>query len=340
MSTARKRLNRLVYKDMKKNIHFRRIPDYIKQELSRIQSRYVIVAAVIDTTKEEISGGAFQHIGIRMNESGIYVPERITPEMMSGLYARRNRDGIIWILHGLPKKTKTLWWESPNFGDPAKGCHSNYRDIKVYQRKLEPARDWEIAISVVSKDEKCTRIKAAITSTLDRQDSYFTKDLFFALNLMQEQFRDCHVFDASMTGDDIAMVTAVGWEIFPPGKMERPLAAIAGRMRNKNPNRLREIQNRAETLSRLQPSEYIVGSGMNSRYFGAKFGESIVVFENVDYGNAIYILFDNWQEISRMSRIDILKRHEEDFIRIVHKTGWERVLKHYINDLKQESHGN
>lgn len=339
MSTTQKRSNRLVYKDMKKNMHFRRIPDYIQQELGRIQSRNVTVAAIIETTKAEISKGAIPHIDIRMSDGGIVAPERITPEMMSGLYARRNRNGIIWILQDLPKITKTLWWESPNFGDPSKGYHTNYRDIKVYQRRLEPPRDWEIAVSVVSETETCAKIKAIITSTLDRQDRNFANDLFFALNLMQEQFHDCHVFDAAMTDEDIATVTTVGWEIFPPGTIERPLAAIARRMRNTDPHRFREIQNRAETLSRLHPSEYIVGSGMNSRYFGAKFGESIVVFENADYGNAIYILFDNWQEISKMSRINILKRHEKDFIRIVHKTGWERVLRHYINVLKRENHG-
>ena len=62
--------------------------------------------------------------------------------------------------------------------------------------------------------------------------------------------------------------------------------------------------------------------------------ENIVAFENIDYGNALYILFDNWQEISQMSRIDILKRHEKDYIRIIHKDGWEKVLKRYIDELK------
>ena len=79
---------------------------------------------------------------------------------------------------------------------------------------------------------------------------------------------------------------------------------------------------------------------MNSRYFGAKFGDNIVVFENIDYGNALYILFDNWQEISQMSRIDILKRHEKDYFRIIHKNGWFSKLKHYINILKEGNHGN
>ena len=73
---------------------------------------------------------------------------------------------------------------------------------------------------------------------------------------------------------------------------------------------------------------------MNSHYFGAKYGENIVAFENIDYGNALYILFDNWQEISQMSRIDILKRHERDFIRIIHKTGWQKVFKRHIDELR------
>lgn len=324
----------------KKNYHFRRIPDYIKQELARTQSQYLIVAAIIDVIKSDISSGKFHHAGIHMDESRVVVPETITPDMMKGLYARRNRNGIIWILKDLPKVTKTYWWESPNFGDPSKGYHSNYRDIKVYQRQLEPARDWDIKLSILLEDEYHIRFKAQIAAFLDREDLYFEKDLFFATNLLQEQFQDCHVFNASTADADIAKITTVGWEIFPPGTLDRALAVITGRMRAQTPLRQREIQERAETLSRLQPSEYIVGSGMNSRYFGAKFGENIVAFENVDYGNALYILFDNWEEISQMSRTDILKRHGKDFIRIIHKHGWEKSLQYHINDLKNRNNGN
>lgn len=325
---------------MKKNFHFRRIPDYINQELGRIQSQHVIVAAIIEATKAEVANGAYKHVGIRIHDSKVVIPDTLTPDMIKGLYARRNRNGIIWVQRDLPKVSKTYWWESPNFGDPTKGYHSNYRDIDVYQRRLEPPRDWEINLSIISEDESHIRIKARLVAVLDRRDDYFKKDLFFALNLMQEQFRDCHVFDASITDDDLAKVTTVGWEIFPPGTLDRTIAVITGRMRYSTPLRQREILNRTETINRLHPTEYIVGSGMNSRYFGAKFGESIVVFENIDYGNALYILFDNWQEISQMSRIDILKRHEKDFIRIIHKNGWEKALRHYINDLKRGNHGN
>ena len=118
--------------------------------------------------------------------------------------------------------------------------------------------------------------------------------------------------------------------------MDRTFSIITSRLRNPSPQRQREIQKRASVLSRLHPTEYIVGSGMNSHYFGARFGDNIVAFENIDYGNAIYILFDNWQEISQMSRIDILKRHEHDFVRIIHKKGWEKTLKRQIEELREQ----
>lgn len=319
---------------MKQNYHFRRIPDYIEQELRNIQSQHIIVAAVINASTNDIARGVYHHLGIKMTEGNPFFPDTIYPERLFGLYARRNRNGIIWKLTGLPKITKTYSFDSPNFGDPDKGYHTTYIDREVYQRRFEPPRDWEFSVTLLSHTEDCARFRVQINAVLDRQHPDFRKDLYFAINLLQEQCRDCHVFDANISNEELARITTVGWEIFPPGTMDRVFTAITSRLRNQTAERKREIENRANVLSRLHPTEYIVGSGMNSRYFGAKFGDNIVVFENVDYGNALYILFDNWQEISQMSRIDILKRHERDFIRIIHKDGWQKVLKRHINELK------
>lgn len=319
---------------MKKNIHFRRIPDYIEQELHNIQSQHIIVAAIIDASMSEIAYGAYRHLGVKFSDGNIECPEIILPDKLSGIYARRNRNGIVWVLKHLPKITKTFSFDSPNFGDPDKGYHTTYIDREVYQRRFEPPRDWEISLKVISQSEERVRIKAEINAIIDRQHLDFRSDLFFAINLLQEQCRDCHVFDVAISDEELARITTVGWEIFPPGTMDRTFSIITQRLRNPSSERQREIQRRANVLNLLHPTEYIVGYGMNSRYFGAKFGENIVAFENIDYGNALYILFDNWQEISQMSRIDILKRHERDYIRIIHKNGWEKVLKRYIDELK------
>lgn len=318
---------------MSTNYHFRRIPDYIEQELRSIQEQQVIVAAIINIRKTDIAHGVYRHLGIKMLNGDVQFPNTIYPDHLTGLYARRNRDGIVWILKDQPKVIKTFSFESPNFGDPDKGYHTTYIDREVYQRHFEPPREWPISINLISQDEEYVRLRIQIMTILDRQHPNFRGDLFFAINLLQEQCRDCHVFCANISDEELARTTAVGWEIFPPGTMDRSFSAITSRLRVPTPQRQREIENRANALARLHPTEYIVGSGMNSHYFGAKFGDNIVAFENIDYGNALYILFDNWQEISQMSRIDILKRHERDFIRIVHKKGWEKALKRHIDEL-------
>ena len=320
---------------MRNNYHFRRIPDYIEQELRNIQEQHIIVAAIINIQKSDIARGHYHHLGIKMVEGNVQYPDTIYPDNLTGLYARRNRNGIVWILKNLPKVIKTFSFDSPNFGDPDKGYHTTYIDREVYQRRLEPPREWAVSISLVSQDAEQVRLRVQIKTFIDRQHPDFRSDLFFAINLLQEQCRDCHVFRANISNEELARTTTVGWEIFPPGTMDRTFSTITSRLRVPTPQRQREIEKRANTLASLHPTEYIVGSGMNSHYFGAKFGENIVAFENIDYGNAIYILFDNWQEISKMSRIDILKRHEHDFIRIVHKQGWQKVLKHHIDELKK-----
>lgn len=318
---------------MRENIHFRRTPDYIFQELRRIPSQHIVAAAFINVSKKSADQNAFKDLGITFDSNGITFPSTIEPDKLNGLYARRNRNGIVRVLKHLPKVTKTYSWETPNFGDSTKGTHTVYVSRLVYQRALEPPRDWSISLTMLNEDENSIRFKCQINTILDRQRSDFENDLFFAINLLQEQFRDCHVFDANMSDEEIAKATIVGWEIFPPGTRENTLSFIFSRMRNKSPERQHEITSRMDVLDGLHPTEYIYGEGMDSRYFGAKFGENIVAFENVDYGNALYILFDNWQEISKMSRIDILKRHERDFIRIIHKKGWESALKRHLDDL-------
>ena len=318
---------------MANNSHFRRIPSYIERELHSIQSQHIVVAAIITPTKADIARGAFRNLGLRLDNGMVLHPEFLSPDDLSGLYARRNRNGIIWKLTNLPKVSKMYSIESPNFGDPSKGYHTTCWSRMVYQRRLEPPRDWEFILSTLSEQEDRIRIKIAINAILNRQHPDFKRDLFFAINLLQEQCHNCHVFDAEVTDEELARITTVGWEIFPPGTRENTLSIIFSRMRNKSPERRHEITSRMDVLEGFHPTGHIVGYGMNSRYFGAQFGENIVAFENADYGNALYILFDNWREISQMSRIDILKRHYRDFIRIIHKKVCESALKRQLNDL-------
>jgi len=86
------------------------------------------------------------------------------------------------------------------------------------------------------------------------------------------------------------------------------------------------IKERVEQIDKLKPVGYIAGGDGFLRYFGAKFGDDFVVFENARYGNAIYIMYENWEELSKRSRVDLLSGPEESFDRILHKPGWKEEL--------------
>ncbi len=49
----------------------------------------------------------------------------------------------------------------------------------------------------------------------------------------------------------------------------------------------------------------------------------------MEYGNALYTMFEDWQTLSQKSRIELLSgRYGKNFERVVHKKGWkERVRK-------------
>jgi hypothetical protein len=93
---------------------------------------------------------------------------------------------------------------------------------------------------------------------------------------------------------------------------------------------IEQIQNKYDYLVNLNPVEIISGSSGMRKYFGVKFSDNLVVFENLNYGNAIYVLFENWEELSRMSRTKIQTRPANEYIRIKHTSNWKQSLERII----------
>lgn len=321
---------------MRKRLHFRRIPDYIHQEINTAKTQYLSVVSFITATKESIKNDNLNNLGIEYSDNNIVYPDIIRSNMMKGIYARRNILGYDIIHKDKPKIPKTISWDVPNFGDPEKGYHEISRKLMVYQRTHIPARDWEVSLYIEKQNDDKIVITAKLIVPFDKNSERFNEDLFFAINLMQEQFSNCHMIDSELSNEEIRNITVVDWDIFPPGTIEGFVEKAVKRIKEPSPEKIENFKQRTNILQQLDPVEYILGAGMNSKYFGAKFAENVVVFENLEYGNAIYILSDNWKEISKMSRIDILRKHENEYIRILHNKGWEKSLVRTIEELTKK----
>ena len=107
-------------------------------------------------------------------------------------------------------------------------------------------------------------------------------------------------------------------------------------MKNLTPEIDGLVKERAELFRKLNPQKYIRGTGGLSRYVGALFADDLVVFENVHYGNALWVLYESWAETSKRSRIDLLRLRDTPFDRFVHSDGWQDRFAEHIADEKKK----
>lgn len=128
-----------------------------------------------------------------------------------------------------------------------------------------------------------------------------------------------------------SLTLRVEWQIFPPGTVDEVVRFFNKGIKGNRPRDERNLRERVEAFKALQPTAYISGADKFNRYIGAKFAEDLVVFENWRYGNALYIVYENWQEISKRSRIDLLRNGDANFDRIIHTQGWQERLEEIIH---------
>ncbi|MDA9930408.1 hypothetical protein N9E91_04115 [Alphaproteobacteria bacterium] len=172
---------------------------------------------------------------------------------------------------------------------------------------------------------------------LDVKSSSFEEDLLININLLQENTGVHGVFPENTSDSDYLQSIEVHWEILPVGvdDDENNLIKIIGRRKVAIDEQ--EIRNRYDTIKALEPRNFIKGRSGFQRYFGAQFEDNLVAFENITYGNALYVMFEDWEALSKRSRVDLIKSNAGGYVRIIHRTGWKRSLANVINQYREEN---
>ena len=130
--------------------------------------------------------------------------------------------------------------------------------------------------------------------------------MLFALNLLQENIGDADVLPRDAEHGELSATLSLNWEIFPPGTVDEVVEPGDPRRWTRHREQEALMRERDRPVPWLKPKRYIQGRGGMNRYIGALFANDLVVFENVRYGNAPYVLYGKWEEISKRSRIDLL----------------------------------
>lgn len=310
--------------------NFRAIPPVIKEKLDSIDDRIVIIAGAKKIPASDIVDGVYSHVGLRIVEGELVIVENQFPDGENGRFSDKNVSGWEIKRTDLPKITKTYTWESPNFGDPSRGHHTQSMDRLVYQKQYFEPPMFELSTEVIESpvgEGGTYYLKFSINQPLNRDAETFNDRLFFALNLIRENTGIYDVHPSNISVEDFQKSVFVDWEIFPQGTTESIIEALSRRGSNPSPEKQAILRERISMFNAMKPKNIMIGTGGFGSYIGAEFADDLVVFENTNYGNALYILFEDWERTSQKSRHELLQGTNEGYTRIIHKAGWERIFK-------------
>jgi hypothetical protein len=276
-----------------------------------------------------------------MEDERLVYPKEQLPGSSNGRYSRINLHGEELVLRDKPMISKTYSVESPNWGDWSSGTHTVEWDRMVYRREWFAPKEVTLEIEVLGEEMKAEKvfvIRFGINEVFSKKRLRFRRraelsnDLFFNLNLLQENVGGANVYASTATRDDYLKTVYVAWEILPPGERDETIARILSSFKSPSPEVRQRIAERYDLLTRLKPEAFIAGMSGFRRYFGAKFSDSLVVFENLEYGNAIYAMFEDWETLSKSSRTELLKGAKAGFERVIHSKGWKGRLKEVVRN--------
>lgn len=315
--------------------NYRKIPPFVKNALINIDSDLISVAATKKINRKEIEVGQYSHVGLSLDGSSIIAQGPSQPLAKAGKWSKRNAHGWDRIRKDWPKIQKTWIVESPNFGDGARnGWTMHSRTREVYQHQIFEPQGMTIEASVLEdKGGEQVVVKFALSPILSRNMEEFELMLLWAINVLQENTGVTGVFSSNATTEEYISTITVDWQIFPPGSADEVVASLLGSTHPKNaPDFEKHLRDRVKFFGEFKPKGYIRGQGAFGSYFGAQFTDDLVVFENLRYGNAIYLLYQNWIEASKRSRFDLLRDQDAHFDRVVHTEGWQNRLAGMLHD--------
>lgn len=316
----------------KKNV--REVPQVILAQLKRLKNRHIVAACVRVIAFKEINAGRFKHLGIQLGKDGLIIPDGpVLPPRSGGKYSDRNINGYVIVRKDLQKQTLYHSHETPNWGDSSKGTHTVDLPYEKYPRDFYGPQHTRIKIGTENRDlgrEKYL-FSFEVDRILDRQDKSFKKDLLVCLNLLQENVGACGVQKAGVKWADYLKTVTVAWEVLPPGTKEEALRRLFG-SRKASTQEKNTASDRYEFFMRLGPNKLVYGTSGLQRYFGAMLENDLVVFENIEYGNAIYVMFEDWEDLSRKTRTELLSgRFGRTFERVLHTGGWKGRVRRIVS---------
>jgi hypothetical protein len=226
---------------------------------------------------------------------------------------------------------RTIEWHWEEFHGPYDTVEqSRYVDVPYqrYPRTFIPPPSVEFTVRSTTEGQK-TLSTDSIRYIEDNYD-----EILHRINLFLEIFGMCDVRHENL--DDIisCQVRNLNWRILPEGR--RPWSELRNDVEsiiNSAPRGNRPfIYHRVETINTYEPNFVGVGHGGFHGYLIFGFSDmDIYVLESIHYGNATYVLGDDWETVSQLTKAEVLNENRHLY-RMIHSSDWADNISEILNN--------
>jgi hypothetical protein len=313
-------------------MNFNKVPATLLAKIEALDTDDVIVATVKKIKPSELA--SYAHLRIAKKDGAIVIPAPFVPDPLSGKYSRWNINGRVVTMRNLPKKERSWSIEAPSWGSPTE-THTISFGKPCYQKRLIRPKGVTLSIALLGEASDGTiAIKVEVQQVLRKSSPDFHDELFYNLNILQENLHASDVVASDTTLEEFEASVKLTWQFLPAGTVDEVVAKMLAGKRPVSEPIIKEMKERVGILRLFGIKRWVTGSDGFLRYFGAQFEDGLVAFENIEYGNALYVMFENWADLSKRSRLDLLKGPRDGFIRIPHAGRWPDKLQRVIHDYR------
>ena len=268
----------------------------------------------------------------RLNELGfspeLGAGETVLPDASFGPVARFNAEG-----KEDPDPTKpveTAWyqkeWSWTEHHGPYPVEQSKIVDYPVKRRPRIFTPPPSVEMTIVANDEG-EKFAILPLTTLGTEDSDLS---LHKLNLMLEIFGECTILSENFDVASLPEIKTMNWEILPPGNqiwedLKPQVTQVLDAAKNDQDKVVSE--HRFKIINEYNPPIVAVGRAGFSGYLVFGFPDKeIYVCESVFKNNATYVFDENWEELSKRTKQEVLNE-DLQMERIIHRDGWENRIK-------------
>lgn len=304
-----------------------KLPVSVRGKLHGFGNNQIVAACTQQFKLCDVKNGALLRYGITIPDAGVIAGLKgiFEPAPNAGRFSLKNCRNTVIIHKDEPKIPVELDGVATDWH----GRQHPFTYIRAcYRRSIVSPKHIKIAAEIIRVELDSVVVAFRVGESLRSSSPDFQSRLLAGLNLLQENVGACDIERADTNMSQYQHLIRANWRIFPPGTLTNMELAcrVYGRLARQLDNKqIMEIQSRYDFLTSLGAKEIIVGMDSFNGYIGARFDDDIVVFDNVRLGNAVYILREDWETLSKKTKRELLQMNGVAY-RIPHLQGWKHKV--------------